>query len=106
MDLNETAKQASAREVLEETGWKVTDITLLRVNDNPNRPNEDRQNIAFVYFCTATKKVGESDSESDEVRWFSFDQLPPREQMAFDHMENIELYLKYKAESLPLPVTD
>ena len=36
---------------MEETGYKVEGITLLRVIDEPDRPNDDRQTIAFVYFC-------------------------------------------------------
>src|ERR1700722_19697338 len=51
MDRNETLMQGLEREIFEETGWKVTNMTLLRIKDKPNRPHEDRQNISFVYFC-------------------------------------------------------
>ena len=43
---DENLKQAVAREVMEESGYKVKNITLLTIRDNPNRPKEDRQNIA------------------------------------------------------------
>src|SRR5476651_1613578 len=95
VERDETTKQAVARETLEETGWKVKDLTLLRVNDSPNRPHEDRQNVAFVYFGTATEKVGEPDWESDEQKWFDWSELPPDTEIAFDHFENIKLYQKY-----------
>src|SRR5579884_2058083 len=100
VDRDETAAQAGAREVLEESGWQIKNLTLLTIRDNPDRPAEDRQNISFVFFCEAVEKTGESDWESDEVRWFSLDSLPPREQLAFDHAEDIALYKRYLKENL------
>jgi 8-oxo-dGTP diphosphatase len=104
VDRDETAAQGAEREIMEETGYHVKDLTLLRLNDNPNRPHEDRQNITFAYFCTATKKTGEHDWESDELKWFDIDELPPADQIAFDHLSNIELYKKYRHKPFPLPV--
>jgi len=93
VDRDETTAEAVARETLEETGWKVKDITFLRFKDSPNRPHEDRQIIAFVYKCVVTEKVGEGDWESDDMRWFDLADLPPGEQIAFDHITDIEFYL-------------
>lgn len=104
VDRDETLIKAARREILEETGWQVGELTLLAIVDNPNRPKEDRQNIAFVYFCKAVEKTGEPDDESDEQRWFAMDELPPLEQIAFDHAEHIKLYRKYLAEQFPLPL--
>lgn len=104
VDRDETSAQAVVREVMEETGWKVKDLVLLRINDNPNRPKEDRQNIAFVYFCTATKKTGEADWESDDQQWFGWDKLPNKDNIAFDHAEDIKLYQKYLEEPFTLPI--
>jgi 8-oxo-dGTP diphosphatase len=95
VDRDETLVQAAAREIHEETGWEVKDITLLRVNDDPNRPKEDRQNISFVYFCQAVKKTGEPDWESDDQQWYDLDALPDRESIAFDHADSIDLYKKH-----------
>ncbi|OGD83704.1 hypothetical protein A2165_00420 [Candidatus Curtissbacteria bacterium RBG_13_40_7] len=94
VERDETLEQTVHREVLEETGWEIDNIRLLRIIDNPNRPNEDRQNIAFVYVCEAVKKIGEADDESTEQRWFSFKDLPPKDNFAFDHFEDIEFYLQ------------
>lgn len=94
VDRDETTAEAATREVMEETGWVVADIRLLWVNDRPDRPHEDRQNIAFVYVCTATEKTGEPDDESEEQRWFAFDEIPPTDQLAFDHAANIKRYLE------------
>ena len=104
MERDERIEQAAAREALEETGWQVKDMTLMRIVDNPNRPTEDRQNVAFVYFATTAKKVGEADWESHEQKWFDLDELPPKDQIAFDHAEQIEFYKKYLKENFKLPV--
>ncbi len=101
---DETMAQAATREVLEETGWQITDLTLLRINDNPKRPHEDRENVVFVYFATATQKTGQPDNESTDQHWFDFAALPPPNHIAFDHLANIQLYKKYLAKSFPLPL--
>jgi ADP-ribose pyrophosphatase YjhB (NUDIX family) len=103
VERDETTKEAAAREIFEETGYKVADITLLTIRDNPDRPHEDRQNVVFVHFCNAKNKEGEPDAESTEQRWFSFDALPKEDEFAFDHYKNIQLYLRYKEEKFPLP---
>jgi 8-oxo-dGTP diphosphatase len=104
MERDESTKQAVERETMEETGYKVKGITLLTIRDNPDRPHEDRQNIAFVYFCMAVKKVGKSDNESSDIKWFDLNNLPSKEDFAFDHLESINIYLRYKSGDLKLPV--
>lgn len=102
VDRDETTAQAIEREVMEESGWEITNLRLLRMNDNPNRPHEDRQNIDIIFVADAVKKTGEKDWESDEVRWYSLDSLPGREEIAFDHIDSIDLYKKYEQKGLPL----
>lgn len=104
MSINETIVQAVMREAFEETGYKIKNPTLLTVIDNPNRPNEDRQNISFVYFCYSGEKEGDSDWESTEQKWFDLDNLPPEQDLAFDHYEIIQMYKKYKKENTSLPI--
>lgn len=104
VDRDENLQQAVAREVEEETGYLVSNITLLTIRDNPDRPKEDRQNISFVFFCHAGDKVSESDWEVDDQQWFDFDDLPPETKIAFDHFKNIQLYKQYTVEKFPLPV--
>jgi 8-oxo-dGTP diphosphatase len=103
VERDEDIKSAAAREVLEETGYQVEGLTLFRIIDAPDRPAEDRQNIAFVHICTALGKVDTADDESDEQRWFDLDTLPPKEEIAFDHLQNIELYKRYLKEPFALP---
>lgn len=103
VDRDETIAQAVLREVLEETGYKVENTRLLTIRDNPGRPHEDRQNIAFVYIAQALEKEEEADKESTEQKWFEFGNLPKKEEMAFDHYSDIKLYLENKdLRSLPI----
>jgi 8-oxo-dGTP diphosphatase len=104
VDRDETTSQAAAREVMEETGWQLKNLQLLTIRDNPDRPHEDRQNISFVYLAEAVGQTGQPDWESDEVKWFPLDNLPPREQIAFDHAASIDLYARYLKENFTLPV--
>jgi 8-oxo-dGTP diphosphatase len=103
VDRNETIKEAAVREIMEETGYEVADMTLLRIIDAPNRPAEDRQNIAFVHFCVARERTGVPDWESSDVRWFSLSALPEEREFAFDHYSNIRLYREFLAGRLELP---
>jgi len=102
-DRDETTEETGIRESMEESGWVVNNLRLLRINDNPNRPHEDRQNIDFIYIADAVEETGEKDWESEEVRWFSLDNLPSSDEIAFDHEDSIQLYRKYLNESFPLP---
>ncbi|MBI4098088.1 MAG: NUDIX hydrolase [Candidatus Levybacteria bacterium] len=104
LERDEDTKEACKREVKEETGYESEPILLLRIAENPDRPQEDRQNVSFVYLAKAGEKIGEKDDENSEVAWFDLDKLPPKDQFAFDHYENIELYLRYLKEKFPLPV--
>ena len=104
VERDEDIKEAVKREVFEETGYRIENITLLTVNDSPFRPHEDRQNIAFVFFADAKAKEGESDRESTSQIWFPLDALPKEEEFAFDHYQDILFYSEYKNNNLSLPV--
>jgi 8-oxo-dGTP diphosphatase len=96
LDRDENLIQGVEREVFEETGYRVTNVKLFTVLDNPKRRNDEKQNIGFVFICDAEEKEGEADKESTEQKWFDFDNLPDQEEIAFDHLQIIETYLKNK----------
>ena len=100
---DETIEQALRREIKEESGFEVTNLRLLHIKDNPDRPAEDRQNIEFVYLADATKKVSESDEEVSALVWFSLDTLPPEEEIAFDHGDDLKIYADFLKHNLSLP---
>src|SRR5260221_10483649 len=104
MERDENLLQTVARDIREETGYTVKDITFLCVRHNPDRPHEDRQNISVVFFCTAVEKVGTSDWEVTDQRWFSFDELPDEGMIAFDHVKNIQLYQQYVRKEVTIPL--
>ncbi len=104
VDRDETVFQAVLRELREETGWEGEVISLLRINSNPNRPHEDRQNIAFDFIIKPLRQIGNRDHESSKVEWISIEKLLPMNEFAFDHGESIKLYLTYKKHPFTLPI--
>lgn len=94
LDRDETTEQATLRELKEETGYNGKIAKLIKVLDAPNRINENRQNVSFIYLVEVGDKIGGSDGEVDSVHWFPLDQLPEKEDLAFDHFEVIKSYLK------------
>ena len=104
VDRDEYIEETVVRETKEETGYEIELGKLFRINDNPNRRNEDRQNIAFIFLAKPVKKVGEPDKESSEIRWFDLTKLPREEEFAFDHIDNIKLYLQHLKKPFSLPI--
>lgn len=104
LDRDETLEQGVLREVKEESGYEGKITGLLRINSNPNRPKEDRQNVDFVFLMEAGNNVQEPDHESVEIKWFRLDDLPPVAEFAFDHYDNVILYKKYLQDKFALPV--
>ncbi len=104
LNRGETAVQGVLRELKEETGWEGEVVRLFRINTNPDRPNEDRQNIAIEFIVKPIQKVGEPDHESSKVEWIPIDKLLPFSEFAFDHGESIALYLSYRKKPFALPL--
>lgn len=104
MDMNETAEEAALRELYEETGWRGEVMEFLRLNSRPDRPMEDRQNVALEYIVKAVEHTGGGDAESTDVQWFALDNLPKPDEFAFDHYETVQLYQAYMAGKLEIPV--
>jgi len=103
-DRDENLTQAVKREVMEESGWEINGLKLFRINDNPNRPKEDRQNVDVIFIASAIKQIKTSDEEVTKLQWFNFGEIPPKEEIAFDHGDSLELYKKYLKKNFLLPV--
>ena len=101
---DENLIQAVKREVMEEGGWEIGDLQLLRINDNPKRPKEDRQNVDVSFIAEAIKQIKASDEEVEELKWFDLDKLPPKDLFAFDHRDTVNLYIKYLQGNIKLPI--
>ena len=104
-DRDENLIQAIKREVMEESGWEIDNLQLFRINDKPNRvKDEDRQNVDVVFICDAIKQIGHQDREVKELKWFPLSALPPIEEIAFDHGQDLELYLEHLKNPRQLPI--
>lgn len=104
MGRDEMLMQTAIRETKEEVGYEISDPILIRINDNPNRPKEDRQNVDFVFMAETNEQDIGHDDEVTAVSWFDIDKLPPKEEFAFDHFENVEMCVRYIKNSFPIPV--
>src|SRR3569832_1131425 len=49
LDRDETVEEGALRELKEETGYNGEIVKLFHVNSNPNRPQEDRQNVDIIF---------------------------------------------------------
>ena len=103
LDRDETLAQGVLRELLEETGWSGEVRSLLRINSRPDRPREDRQNVAFDFVVAPLALVGTPDHESTAVEWIPIDRLPPLDSLAFDHGESVALYLQARGRASAPP---
>jgi len=106
LDRDETAAQGALRELKEETGWEGKIISLFRINTNPVRPHEDRQNVSFDFLVKPLRKIADGDHESSKVEFIPFSKLYPSNKLAFDHGESIKLYLKFKNGQIQIPIIE
>lgn len=104
LDRDETAAEGTLRELYEETGWRGAVSSLFLIKTSPHRPHEDRQNVAFHFVVTPTKKTGKGDAESSAVAWFPIEALPSLTALAFDHGEAVAAYLRFRNTAFPLPL--
>ena len=102
LDRDETLAAGVLRELREETGWQGRVVALLRINSRPDRPREDRQNVAFDFVIEPLEKTGEPDAESSEVRWFPLEEVLAFD-LAFDHGETVQSYRDYRRGLLAPP---
>lgn len=101
---DETVAEAALREAQEESGWKAKVISLIRINDIPNRPKEDRQNVDFLYLCEAVEKLGNHDHEITNIKWVDLAFLPEVSETAFDHYDSIRLCLAFLKKPFVTPL--
>lgn len=101
VDRDETLEQAVLRELYEETGWEGEIIRLLRINSNPKRRHDDRQNISVDFIVKPIRQSGSPDWESTEILWLPIDLHFDFDSLAFDHGESIQLYLEEFCKARP-----
>lgn len=104
LDRNENAEQAALRELKEEAGFDGEIMGVFHINDYPNRPNEDRQNVDFVYLAKVEDGNFVPNEEIDEIKWVGKEELPSDDQFAFDHRATILKAFDYLENKFPLPL--
>lgn len=80
VDIGETTEEATAREVLEETGLIIEIIKLLGVYSAPLR--DPRGHTVSVCYLALGRGNPKADSDAKDVKLFEVTDLP---QLAFDH---------------------
>lgn len=103
-DRDETLMEAAKREAMEETGWKIDNLILFQIDDSPYRSKEDRQNVDILFIAEATDQINIVSEEVKELKWFDLDDLPLKEEMAFDFYDYLQRYIKYLKEKFPIPI--
>ncbi len=86
----ETIEEAMKRELYEEMGLEVENLSLVAVHSDPTRDKDGRQNIAIVFSGEVNGELNIDSHEVKEVAWFNLNELP--EVIAFDHRKMIEEY--------------
>ncbi|MEZ5106718.1 MAG: NUDIX hydrolase [Draconibacterium sp.] len=82
INMDETLEEACKRELEEETGLKVKQMTQLKTYDAIDRDPRHRT-VSVVHYTELKKKQPVSGGDdAAEAKWFSLNDLP---QLAFDH---------------------
>lgn len=86
VDMDELLDDACRRELAEETGLEVGDLTLFCIADRVDRDPRGRT-ISILYTGTVPDHaIVRSGDDACDARWFSLGELP---ELAFDHADLI-----------------
>ena len=96
LDRDKTIQEAVLKELKEETGMTGEVKELFHVNDYPDRPNEDRQNVDFIYLVKVDGGNFSHDDEITNIKWFDKESLPEEKDFAFDHKATIMKFFAYQ----------
>ncbi len=87
IEMDETLEQACIRELEEETGLKVNQMTQFKAYDAIDRDPRHRT-ISIVYFVEFKEKQDVKGSDdAANAAWFPINELP---ELAFDHQQILE----------------
>jgi O-acetyl-ADP-ribose deacetylase (regulator of RNase III)/ADP-ribose pyrophosphatase YjhB (NUDIX family) len=89
MNIDETTEDCAKRELFEETGLQIQNVTRFGVFDAVHRDSRERiVSIAYYTITPVTEIKGSDDAQ--QARWFSFDEIA-NTPLAFDHAQMLRL---------------
>lgn len=91
MDMDETCEQAARRELKEETGISIGDLTMGWLADAPKRDPRGRVLTVMYFAFTEMPLAAIAQDDAAECQWFPLNDLPP---LAFDHAECLKQLCK------------
>lgn len=104
MERDKTITECVLKELKEETGMVGELGPLFHINDYPDRPNEDRQNVDFIYLVKIESGSFSHDDEITNIQWFDKNNLPEEKDFAFDHKATISKLFDYMEKPFALPL--
>ncbi|NCA84778.1 MAG: NUDIX hydrolase [Clostridia bacterium] len=85
IEMDEPLIATAARELMEETGLSVEELTQFRAYGDPGRDPRGRTiAVVFYGFANPEKVTVTGGDDAADARWFALDQLPA---LAFDHQK-------------------
>jgi len=92
IEMDETLETACKRELFEETGLKLEQMTQFKTYDAINRDPRHRT-ISVVYFADVKQiQQVKGGDDASSAEWFSVSELP---ELAFDHKQIIEDFFAF-----------
>jgi 8-oxo-dGTP diphosphatase len=100
VDMDETAEECAYRELKEETGLEIRDLSQLKTVSTLGRDPRGRTVSVFFYGFIGYENADiQAGDDAKKTRWFTVDKLPA---LAFDHGEIIDIALERLKELIQL----
>jgi 8-oxo-dGTP diphosphatase len=90
MDMEENAEDCAKRELKEETGPEIRNMSQLGAFTDVNRDPRGRT-VSIAFYAVIEKSEVKGSDDAAQARWFPIDSIPP---LAFDHDKILRMALE------------
>ena len=90
MDMEENAEDCAKRELKEETGLEIPNMSQLGAFTDVNRDPRGRT-VSIAYYAVIEKSEVKGADDAIQAKWFPIDSIPP---LAFDHDKILRMALE------------